>query len=124
MQAFVPHRSLERQFVDLEAVKPGLAVARDLPPLLERLKLKPGLLNRLPGEISGGEAQRVALARLLLLDPVAIVADEPTSRLDPVVQRETMLLLRDLVEERNLALILISHDQAIVQALADDEIRL
>ncbi|MFY7835959.1 MAG: ATP-binding cassette domain-containing protein, partial [Novosphingobium sp.] len=124
VQAFVPHRSLERQFVDLEAVKPGLAVARDLPPLLERLKLKPGLLNRLPGESSGGEAQRVALARLLLLDPVAIVADEPTSRLDPVVQRETMLLLRDLVEERNLALILISHDQAIVQALADDEIRL
>jgi len=55
---------------------------------------------------------------------VAIVADEPTSRLDPVVQRETMLLLRDLVEERNLALILISHDHAIVQALADDEIRL
>ena len=124
VQAFVPHRSLSQQFAALEAVKSGLSVARDLPPLLDRLKVKTGLLNRLPGEISGGEAQRVALARLLLLDPVAIVADEPTSRLDPVVQRETMLLLRDLVEERNLALILISHDHAIVQALADDEIRL
>jgi ABC-type glutathione transport system ATPase component len=124
IKAFVPHRSLARQFADLEAVKPGLAVARDLLPLLERLKVKPGLLDRLPGEISGGEAQRLALARLLVLDPVAIVADEPTSRLDPVVQRETMLLLRDLVQERNLSLILISHDQAIVQVFADDEIRL
>ncbi len=124
IKAFVPHRALARQFADLEAVRSGLAVARDLLPLLERLKVKPGLLDRLPGEISGGEAQRLALARLLLLDPVAIVADEPTSRLDPVVQRETMLLLRDLVQDRNLSLILISHDQAIVQALADDEIRL
>jgi ABC-type glutathione transport system ATPase component len=124
IKAFVPHRSLARQFADLEAVKPGLAVARDLPPLLERLKVTPGLLDRLPGEISGGEAQRLALARVLMLHPVAIVADEPTSRLDPVVQRETMLLLRDLVQERNLSLILISHDQAIIQALADDEIRL
>lgn len=126
IKAFVPHhnRSLARQFADLEAVKSGLAVARDLPPLLERLKVKPGLLDRLPGEISGGEAQRRTLARLLLVDPVSIVADEPTSRLDPVVQRETMLLLGDLVQERNLSLILISHDQAIVKAFADDEIRL
>jgi peptide/nickel transport system ATP-binding protein len=124
IKAFVPHRPLARQFMDLEAVKPGLVVAEALPPLLERLKVMPGLLKRLPGEVSGGEAQRLALARLLLLDPAAIIADEPTSRLDPVVQRETMLLLRDLVQERNLALILISHDHAMVQALADDEIRL
>ncbi len=124
VRAFLPHLILARQFAALETVKAGLSVARDLPPLLDRLKVKPGLLQRRPSEISGGEAQRLALARILLLDPVAIVADEPTSRLDPVVQRETMLLLRDLVQERKLALILITHDRAIVHALADDEIRL
>lgn len=122
VQVFVPHRTLARQFVDLEAVKPGLVVAQDLPPLLDRLKVKPGLLNRLPNEISGGEAQRLALARLLLLGPVAIVADEPTSRLDPVVQRETMLLLRDLVDEKGLGLVLISHDARMIGALADDHV--
>jgi ABC-type glutathione transport system ATPase component len=122
--AFVPHLALVRQFVDLEAVKPGLLVQRDLPPLLERLKVKPGLLNRLPGEISGGEAQRLALARILLLDPVAIVADEPTSRLDPVVQRETMLLLRQLVDERGLGLVLVSHDRALLRSIADAQLDL
>jgi peptide/nickel transport system ATP-binding protein len=97
-------------------------VERDLPPLLERLQVKPNLLNRAPGEISGGEAQRLALARILLLDPIAIVADEPTSRLDPVVQRETMRLLRELVDEGGLGLILISHDRALLRSIADDHV--
>ncbi|NJL50164.1 MAG: ATP-binding cassette domain-containing protein [Blastochloris sp.] len=86
--------------------------------------MKANLLDRRPGEVSGGEAQRLALARLLLLDPAAIVADEPTSRLDPVVQRETLMLLRDCVAERGLGLLLISHDRAVVAAMADEEIRL
>jgi peptide/nickel transport system ATP-binding protein len=124
IKTFTQHLTLECQLRALEEVKPGLSVARDLPALLERLQVKGDLLNRRPTEISGGEAQRLALARILLLEPIAIVADEPTSRLDPVVQYETMLLLRELVHERSLALILISHDRAIVQALADDEIRL
>ncbi len=124
IKAFLPHLALMRQFKALEAVKPGLSVARDLPPLLDRLRVKPSLLNRLPGEISGGEAQRLALARILLLDPFAIIADEPTSRLDPVVQRETMLLLRELVDENGLGLVLISHDLALLRSLADETIDL
>jgi peptide/nickel transport system ATP-binding protein len=120
IKAFVPHLALMRQFTMLEAVRPGLSVQRDLPPLLDRLKVKSGLMNRLPGEISGGEAQRLALARILLLDPAVIVADEPTSRLDPVVQRETMLLLRALVDEAGLGLLVISHDMALLNSMSDD----
>ena len=92
--------------------------------MLDRLKLQPVLLTRYPAEVSGGEAQRLALARLLLMEPALIVVDEPTSRLDPLVQRQTMDLLREIVEERALSLVLISHDLALVRAIADETISL
>lgn len=124
IQAFAPHLTFARQFRALEDVRPALSVARDLPPLMEQLKVSDRLLARRPGEVSGGEAQRLALARILLLDPVAIVADEPTSRLDPVVQRETMQLLRATVDRQGLGLLLISHDQKLLAAIADDHVAL
>jgi peptide/nickel transport system ATP-binding protein len=74
--------------------------------------------------VSGGEAQRLALARLLLLDPAVIVADEPTSRLDPIVRKETMELLRAAVDERGMGLVLISHDRGVVGAVADEVVDL
>ena len=124
IRAFVPHLPFARQFIALEDVKPDLSVACNLPPLLEKLKVHDRLMTRRPSEVSGGEAQRLALARILLLDPIAIIADEPTSRLDPVVQRETMQLLRETVDQRGLGLILISHDQALLAAIADDHLAL
>jgi peptide/nickel transport system ATP-binding protein len=95
-----------------------------LPALLDRLKLHSALLDRLPSEISGGEAQRLALARLLLMDPSLIVVDEPTSRLDPLVQKQTIDLLRDIVEDRAMSLVLISHDKALIRSMADQTIEL
>lgn len=121
---FLPHRPLARQFADLAEVVPGIALDRDLPPLLDRLRLDSRLLARLPGEISGGEAQRLALARLLLMKPALIVADEPTSRLDPLVQRETIGLLREIVASEELGLVLISHDRALLAATADEVLTL
>lgn len=123
-KAFAPHMTLGRQFRALQEIKRGLSVARDLPPLLDHLQVKADLLSRRPAEISGGEAQRLALARILLLDPIAIVADEPTSRLDPVVQRATMLLLRATVEQRGLGMVVIGHDKAVLKAIADDHLEL
>lgn len=117
--AFLPDVSLRRQFATLREVVPGLDLARDLSPLLDALKLRPALLDRRPGEISGGEAQRMSIARILMLEPDAIVADEPTSRLDPIVQRDTIMLLRRYVAERRLALLLISHDHGLLAAVAD-----
>jgi peptide/nickel transport system ATP-binding protein len=121
---FMSHRPIGMQLRDLARVMPGLDVARRLPPLLDRLRLRPALLARYPGEISGGEAQRLALLRLLLLEPAVIVADEPTSRLDPIVQREVMLLLRDCVDRDGLAVLLISHDCSLIDAVADGAITL
>jgi peptide/nickel transport system ATP-binding protein len=122
--AFAPHLTVGRQLGALEKVKAGLDICRDLPPLLDQLRVKPDLLSRRPSEISGGEAQRLALARLLLLEPAVIVADEPTSRLDPIVQKETINLLRAIVDERGMSLVLISHDRGITEAIADEVIRL
>ncbi len=122
--AFLPHRPIRRQFGDLAEIVPGLDLAQALPPLLDRLRLRDALLDRCSAEVSGGEAQRLAIARLLLLDPAMIVADEPTSRLDPILQRETILLLRGLAEERGIGLVLISHDRALVRSVADEVVEL
>ncbi|MGQ0675635.1 MAG: ABC transporter ATP-binding protein [Rhodospirillales bacterium] len=122
--AFIPHRTIGAQLAHLTEVVPGLDLLRLLPPLLDRMRLKPVLLARYPGEVSGGEAQRLALLRLLLLEPDVIVADEPTSRLDPIVQRDVIDLLRDCVERDGLALVLISHDAALVDTVATDTITL
>jgi peptide/nickel transport system ATP-binding protein len=121
---FLPGRALGRQFADLAEVVAGLSPDRELPPLLERLKLDARLLARRPGEVSGGEAQRLALARILLMKPDLIVADEPTSRLDPLVQRQTIALLREIVADRGLGLVLIGHDRALLAATADETLDL
>lgn len=122
--AFMPGEMIGRQIGFLAEIVPGLDLTERLPALLERLRLRTALLARLPSEVSGGEAQRLALLRLLLLEPLVIVADEPTSHLDPIVQREVIGLLRECVDRDGLAVMLISHDQALVGAVADDEIRI
>jgi len=121
---FAPHRDIGAQLRDVLAISAGRSDMEALQAVLERLRLAPSLLKRRIGEVSGGEAQRLALARLLMLEPWLIVADEPTSRLDPIVQRETMMLLRDCVAERGLSLVLISHNDELVRAVADTVLHL
>jgi peptide/nickel transport system ATP-binding protein len=121
---FVPHRTVGAQFDDVMASGPEAVTRPALPPILDRLKLAPGLLARRIEEVSGGEAQRLAIARLLMLGPHLIVADEPTSRLDPIVQKETIDLLRGEVERTGLALILVSHNIRLVERVADTVVEL
>lgn len=81
--------------------------------LLERV----GLGNRLayrPGQLSVGQCQRVAIARALANDPSLVLADEPTGNLDPHHAKEALALLRDLCREKNAALLLVSHDPAVL----------
>ena len=120
--AFPPHRRLRAVFGDLAAVTE--APLDRLPPLLERLGVRADVLERRVGEISGGEAQRLALARALLLRPAALIADEPTSRLDAVTQAELCRLLRDLADRDGLAVLLVSHDDALLAAMASRTLRL
>jgi peptide/nickel transport system ATP-binding protein len=122
--AFLPHRLLRRQFADLTELLPDLDLDTKLGGILGKLGLRDGLLDRYPAEVSGGEAQRLALARLLLLDPLLIVADEPTSRLDPILQRETIELLLHVLREQGVGLVLISHNQAMTEALTGDLVHL
>lgn len=106
--AFAPQTSLNTALQDLVALH-GLN-ASAIEPLMQKLKLPATLLPRKPTEISGGELQRFALLRLLLLKPKFIFADEPTSRLDPITQRETMQVLCNAAAEFNCAVLLVTHD--------------
>ena len=86
---------------------------------MREVLLDPRLLDRYPHEVSGGQAQRFAIALVLALRADVVIADEPTSALDVTVQAEVVDLLRRLREEHGTAQLFISHDLAVLGQLAD-----
>ncbi|MBQ2297258.1 MAG: ATP-binding cassette domain-containing protein, partial [Ruminiclostridium sp.] len=87
--------------------------------LLQEINLPEDTLNRIPSEMSGGQLQRLAIARALLLDPAFIVADEPVSALDVSVQAQILNLMMDLREKFSLTMLFISHEMTVVRHLCD-----
>ena len=87
--------------------------------LLEMVGLHRSMLNRYPHELSGGQKQRVVIAMALALEPPLVIADEPTTALDVVVQAQILNLLKKLKREKNMSIILISHDLSVIAELAD-----
>jgi peptide/nickel transport system ATP-binding protein len=83
------------------------------------LRGEQGAFGRLPYELSGGQRQRVALAMAVVLGPPLLIADEPTTALDVNTQAQVLLLLKHLAHTRNMGLILVSHDLAVVASVTD-----
>ena len=97
----------------------GAAKTARVKELLDQIEMGTGFIDRYPAELSGGQKQRVAIARALAARPELILCDEPTSALDPLVAEGILKLLMKLQEEQQLSYLFITHDIAIVKAIAD-----
>jgi microcin C transport system ATP-binding protein len=117
-----PRRTIEQIVGEgLALHQPGISrdgIRRAVADALVEVGLSSDMMSRYPHEFSGGQRQRIAIARVLVLKPDLILLDEPTSSLDVSVQQQVLLLLADLQKKHGIAYIFISHDLAVIRAMA------
>lgn len=114
--------SLNPRMTVLQTLNEIIAVSRSTykaSELLELVGLSEAVLAQYPREMSGGQCQRVSIARALACKPDILIADEPVSALDVSVQARILNLLRDLRKQMNLSILLVAHDLAVVKNVCD-----
>ena len=111
-----------RETIILHTIKNKRSAEKETLKILERVGLSPAteFKKRYPHELSGGQRQRVVIGIAIALKPAIIIADEPTTALDVTTQAQILALLKKLVTEDNIAMVLITHDLAVVADMADE----
>ena len=112
-------RILQTLLEGLETLNPNKANLSYLAELLQEVELDPELMHRYPHELSGGQLQRLSIARAISVNPEVIICDEPTSALDATVKVQILNLLLRLQREKGVSYIIITHDISIVDYFAD-----
>ncbi|CAN5824870.1 dipeptide ABC transporter ATP-binding protein [soil metagenome] len=116
----MPIGDLVGEALDIHGLYPGAARGKRIRELLGMVGMASHLMERYPHELSGGQAQRIAICRALAVEPELIVCDEPVSALDVSIQAQIVNLLQDLQQQLGLAYIFISHDLSVVRHISDD----
>jgi len=110
---------LSQPILTLKIAKDKNEVNKLIDDMLEKVGLDTSVKNKYPGEISGGQCQRAAIARALVVKPKVIICDEPVSALDVSIQAQILNLLKELQKELNITYIFISHDIGVVNYMSD-----
>jgi len=114
----MPIGDLVGEALDIHGLFPGAARSGRIRELLDMVGLAGHLIERYPHELSGGQAQRVAICRALAVEPELIVCDEPVSALDVSIQAQVINLLEDLQRQFGLTYIFIAHDLSVVEHIS------
>lgn len=123
MSAFMPRMKIKQFMLEPYLnyhLKNKTEALMDIKYLLKEVELDESCLDKYPHQLSGGQLQRIVIARAISLNPKLIICDEITSALDVIVQEEIIALLKKLIQKKKISILFISHDNAIVSKISDE----